>query len=110
MLAVSGGWLAGVHHAGTLQAELSRLTRCPFLVVDAVCCIHLEPEAANLFFQLVSSRYETPATSHSAAGAKCSGTMFNFQLPTADEFSPAVDISRILLLPAAHMQAPRGNR
>jgi DNA replication protein DnaC len=102
------GWLAGVRHAGTLQAELIRLTRYPLLVVDEVCCIHFEPEAASLFFQLVSSRCATPATSHSVAGA--TWTMFNFQLPTADEFSAAVDTSRVLLLPAAHMQAPRGNR
>jgi len=28
------------------------------VVVDEVGCIPFEPEAANLFFQLVSSRYE----------------------------------------------------
>ena len=46
------------HHRGTLQAELVRLARYPLLVVDEVGYIPFEPEAANLFFQLVSSRYE----------------------------------------------------
>ena len=41
-----------------LQAELVRLARYPLLVVDEVGYIPFEPEAANLFFQLVSSRYE----------------------------------------------------
>ena len=50
--------LAAAHHGGTLQAELIRLARYPLLVVDEVGYIPFEPEAANLFFQLVSSRYE----------------------------------------------------
>ena len=50
--------LAAAHHAGTLQAELIRLARYPLLVIDEVGYIPFEPEAANLFFQLVSSRYE----------------------------------------------------
>jgi DNA replication protein DnaC len=50
--------LAAAHHAGKLQDELIRLGRYPLLVVDEVGYIPFEPEAANLFFQLVSSRYE----------------------------------------------------
>ena len=50
--------LADAHHAGKLQHELVRLGRYPLLVVDEVGYIPFEPEAANLFFQLVSSRYE----------------------------------------------------
>ena len=50
--------LAEAHHAGRLQEELRRLGRYPVLVVDEVGYIPFEPEAANLFFQLVSSRYE----------------------------------------------------
>lgn len=50
--------LAAANHGGTLQAELVRLARYPLLVVDEVGYIPFEPEAANLFFQLVSSRYE----------------------------------------------------
>ncbi len=50
--------LAGAHHDGRLQDELRRLLRYPLLVVDEVGYIPFESEAANLFFQLVSSRYE----------------------------------------------------
>jgi DNA replication protein DnaC len=50
--------LADAHHGGQLQAELTRLGRYPLIVVDEVGYIPFEPEAANLFFQLVSSRYE----------------------------------------------------
>ena len=49
--------LAEAHH-GRLQTELTRLGRYPLLVIDEVGYIPFEPEAANLFFQLVSSRYE----------------------------------------------------
>jgi DNA replication protein DnaC len=61
LFATASEWvdrLAGAHHAGRLQAELVRLGRYPLLVVDEVGYIPFEPEAANLFFQLVSSRYE----------------------------------------------------
>jgi DNA replication protein DnaC len=54
-----------------LQAELIRLARYPLLVVDEVGYISFEPEAANLFFQLVSSRYERASlivTSNKAFG------------------------------------------
>jgi DNA replication protein DnaC len=61
LFATAADWvsvLAQAHHAGKLQAELVRLGRYPLLVVDEVGYIPFEPEAANLFFQLVSSRYE----------------------------------------------------
>jgi DNA replication protein DnaC len=50
--------LADAHHAGTLQTELVKLGRIPLLIIDEVGYIPFEAEAANLFFQLVSSRYE----------------------------------------------------
>ena len=50
--------LAEAHAAGRLQDELRRLGRVPLLVVDEVGYIPFEAEAANLFFQLVSARYE----------------------------------------------------
>jgi DNA replication protein DnaC len=50
--------LADAHHTSRLHPELTRLARYPLLVIDEVGDIPLEPEAANLFFQLVSSRYE----------------------------------------------------
>jgi DNA replication protein DnaC len=61
LFATASEWvarLADAHHAGRLQTELGRLGRDPLLVVDEVGYIPFEPEAANLFFQLVSSRYE----------------------------------------------------
>ncbi|MCV7287753.1 ATP-binding protein [Mycolicibacterium wolinskyi] len=61
LFATASQWvdrLAAAHHSGTLQTELIRLARYPLLVVDEVGYIPFEPEAANLFFQLVSSRYE----------------------------------------------------
>ncbi|GAA2406229.1 ATP-binding protein [Actinomadura vinacea] len=50
--------LADAHSAGRLQEELVKLSRIPVLVVDEVGYIPFKAEAANLFFQLVSSRYE----------------------------------------------------
>jgi len=61
LFATAADWvalLAEAHHAGRLQHELTRLGRYPLLVIDEVGYIPFEPEAANLFFQLVSSRYE----------------------------------------------------
>jgi DNA replication protein DnaC len=61
LFATASQWvdkLADARTSGRLQAELARLSRYPLLVVDEVGYIPFEPEAANLFFQLVSSRYE----------------------------------------------------
>lgn len=61
MFATASQWLtrlADPHHTGRLQDELVRLGRYPLLVVDDVGYISFELEATNLFFQLVSSRYE----------------------------------------------------
>jgi DNA replication protein DnaC len=61
LFATAAEWvarLADAHAAGRLQGELARLGRYPLIVIDEVGYIPFEPEAANLFFQLVSSRYE----------------------------------------------------
>ena len=61
LFATAAQWvarLADAHAAGRLQAELVRLGRYPLIVVDEVGYIPFEAEAANLFFQLVSARYE----------------------------------------------------
>ncbi len=50
--------LADAHHDGRLHDELRKLGRYPLIVIDEVGYIPFEPEAANLFFQLVSARYE----------------------------------------------------
>jgi DNA replication protein DnaC len=50
--------LADAHHTGRLQTELTKLGRYPLIVIDEVGYIPFEAEAANLFFQLISNRYE----------------------------------------------------
>lgn len=50
--------LSAAHAVGKLHAELARLRRVGLLIVDEVGYIPFEQDAANLFFQLVSSRYE----------------------------------------------------
>ena len=50
--------LGEAKHAGRLADELERLGRIPLLIVDEVGYIPFDPDAASLFFQLVSSRYE----------------------------------------------------
>ncbi len=59
--ATAAAWvdrLGAAHDAGKLQAELTRLGRFPLVIIDEVGYIPFQGEAANLFFQLVSSRYE----------------------------------------------------
>ena len=54
-------WVARLGEAkrqGGLEAELRRLSFIPLIVVDEVGYIPFDPEAANLMFALVSSRYE----------------------------------------------------
>jgi DNA replication protein DnaC len=61
LFATAAEWvdrLAEHHAANRLQDELRRLGRYPLLVIDEVGYIPFEHQAANLFFQLVSSRYE----------------------------------------------------
>ena len=61
LFATASQWvdrLADAHHAGRLQDELVRLGRYPCLLVDEVGYIPFDADAGNLFFQLVSSRYE----------------------------------------------------
>jgi DNA replication protein DnaC len=61
LFATAAEWvarLAEAHAQGRLQDELVRLGRYPLLVVDEVGYVPFEAEAANLFFQLVSARYE----------------------------------------------------
>ena len=57
----NGSPASATRHAGRLHDELRRLGRYPVLVVDEVGYIPFEAEAANLFFQLVTSRYERAA-------------------------------------------------
>ena len=50
--------LGEAKRVGRLTDELERLGRIPLLIVDEVGYIPFDPDAASLFFQLVSSRYE----------------------------------------------------
>ena len=50
--------LTDAHRQGRLPQELTRLRRYGLIIVDEVGYLPFEQDAANLFFQLVSSRYE----------------------------------------------------
>ena len=50
--------LTDTHRSGRLPQELARLRRYGLIIVDEVGYLPFEQDAANLFFQLVSSRYE----------------------------------------------------
>jgi len=59
--AIANQWvtqLAAAHHDGRLEDYRRQLQRTPLIIVDEVGYIPFDAEAANLFFQLVSSRYE----------------------------------------------------
>ena len=59
--ATAAEWVARLgeaHQQGRLHDELTRLGRIPLLIIDEVGYIPFDGEAANLFFQLVSARYE----------------------------------------------------
>jgi DNA replication protein DnaC len=54
-------WVARLSEAkrqGNLETELRKLSFVPLIVVDEIGYIPFDPEAANLMFALVSSRYE----------------------------------------------------
>jgi DNA replication protein DnaC len=50
--------LTDAHRADRLPPELAKLRRYGLIIVDEVGYLPFEQDAANLFFQLVSSRYE----------------------------------------------------
>jgi DNA replication protein DnaC len=61
LFATARGWVSRLqqaHQSGTLDKELARLGRYGLIIIDEVGYLPFEPDAANLFFQLVSSRYE----------------------------------------------------
>ena len=61
IFATAGEWVTRLSDAkrlGRLGDELRRLLRVPLVVCDEVGYIPFDPEAANLIFQLVASRYE----------------------------------------------------
>jgi DNA replication protein DnaC len=50
--------LGQAYSQGILHKELRQLVWTPLLIIDEVGYLPFDAEAANLFFQLVSSRYE----------------------------------------------------
>lgn len=50
--------LAAAHQAGALDAELKKIRRYRLTIIDEVGYLPFDTDAANLFFQLVASRYE----------------------------------------------------
>ena len=50
--------LATAHQAGQLETELRKIRRYKLIIIDEVGYIPFDHDAANLFFQLVASRYE----------------------------------------------------
>lgn len=53
--------LAEAHQAGKLAARLKYYRRFALLIIDEIGYVPLPPNGANLFFQLVSARYEKGA-------------------------------------------------
>ena len=61
LFATATDWIARLseaHERGRLACELTRLRRYGLIIVDEVGYLPFAQDAANLFFQLVSSRYE----------------------------------------------------
>ena len=61
LFATATEWVTRLQHAhqlGRLPVEIARLRRYGLIIVDEVGYLPFEQDAANLFFQLVSSRYE----------------------------------------------------
>ena len=51
--------LSAAHKSGRLEAELKKIRRYRLIIIDDVGYIPFDQDAANLFFQLIASRYET---------------------------------------------------
>src|ERR1700759_690564 len=61
LFATATQWVARLGEAkrqGQLETEIKRLSFVPLLIIDEVGYIPFDPEAANLMFSLVSTRYE----------------------------------------------------
>jgi DNA replication protein DnaC len=92
--------LAKAHGGRRLDEKLLALSKPKLLIVDELGYLPLEPDAAHLFFQLVSGRYETGAmliTSNRSVAEW--GTVF------ADPVVATAILDR--LLHHSHVLAPR---
>ncbi|MFJ8039122.1 ATP-binding protein [Kitasatospora sp. NPDC096147] len=50
--------LSDAHQVGCLEAESKKIRRYKLIIIDEVGYILFDQDAANLFFQLIASRYE----------------------------------------------------
>ncbi len=94
--------LSEAHGRGELAQELARLRRYPLLVIDEVGYLPFEPDAASLFFQLVSSRYEHASlilTSNLPFSGR--GTVFGDQVVAAAMIDRIVHHAEVLALKGA---------
>ncbi len=92
--------LTTAHAAGRLQAELTRLRRVGLLIVDEVGYIPFGQDAANLFFQLVSSRYEHASLilTSNLPFARWGGDVFGDQVVAAAMIDRVVHHAEVLTL------------
>ena len=100
--------LADAKQQGTLEAELRRLSFIPLIVVDEVGYIPFDPEAANLMFSLVSSRYERASmivTSNKPFSAW--GEIFGDETVAAAMIDRLVHHAEILLAQRRQLPPPR---
>ena len=99
------GWvtrLQEAHSRGKLAAELTKLRRYSVLICDEVGYIPFDQDAANLFFQLVASRYEHASlilTSNLSFGRW--GEVFGDQTVASAMIDPIVHHAEVLSLKGA---------
>ncbi len=104
LFATATDWVArmGEAHAhGRLPAELTRLRRYGLVIVDEVGYLPFEQDAANLFFQLVSSRYE-----HASLILTSNLPFSSWAGVFGDQVVAAAMIDRIVHPPTSRPQAP----
>ena len=65
--------LAKAHHDGALEEKLNSLAKPKLLIIDELGYLPFDPNAAHLFFQLVSRRYERARSSSLPTAASASG-------------------------------------
>ncbi|WP_417564095.1 IS21-like element helper ATPase IstB [Microbacterium sp.] len=94
--------LSDAHRQGRLPQELARLRRYGLIIVDEVGYLPFEQDSANLFFQLVSSRYEHASlvlTSNLPFSGW--GTVFGDQVVAAAMIDRIVDHADVITLKGA---------
>jgi DNA replication protein DnaC len=94
--------LTDAHRQGLLPRELARLRRYGLIIVDEVGYLPFEQDAANLFFQLVSPRYQHASlilTSNLPSSGR--GTVFGDQAVAAAMIDRIVHHADVLTLKGA---------